>query len=273
MASRSSDVPSVRLRTVWNWLPVFRLVAEKQSVRVAAQLLHVAPSAVSRSVRLLEAELGVALFERRGRTLTLSDEGSTLLAFVRRAMRRIDDGIEATRGEAPLRFGVLDWLAPLFAPQLAGLRVQAQPSLAVGLEAVRLGRLEGFLAPRGPSPAGVLPVDLGLLSFDLHGLGVPTDAGPTAIPLDAMLEPNPDQPREAPLAELLCADTDRVLLPSGHPFAHGLRLITPRASVCALVVYLRADRARRPRLELVMSAVRAALGTAPAAEGTGPMSR
>jgi len=50
-------------------------------VRHAAERLFVAQSAVSRQVALLEEELGVPLFERHARGMTLTDAGRLLLAY------------------------------------------------------------------------------------------------------------------------------------------------------------------------------------------------
>jgi len=82
-----------RLRTLWNWLPAFRVVAETENVHEAALLLRVSPSALSRSVRLLEEEVGQPLFLRAGRLLKLAVAGEELLAAVRDAFRIVDDGL------------------------------------------------------------------------------------------------------------------------------------------------------------------------------------
>lgn len=79
------------IANLWNWLPAFRAVAETGNVRRAAERLHVSPSALSRTVRLLEDEIGKPLFDRVGRTLRLNDAGEQLLAAVRDSMRRVDD--------------------------------------------------------------------------------------------------------------------------------------------------------------------------------------
>lgn len=62
-------------------LRYFRKVAEHGSIRNAAERLFVAQSAVSRQVALLEEELGVPLFERRPRGMTLTDAGQLLLEY------------------------------------------------------------------------------------------------------------------------------------------------------------------------------------------------
>lgn len=82
-----------RLTQFWNWLPAFRVVAETEHLPTAAQQLGITASALSRTIKLLEEELGVGLFHRVGRRLALSDAGEEFLSAVRDAMRRVDDGL------------------------------------------------------------------------------------------------------------------------------------------------------------------------------------
>src|SRR5262245_9460417 len=85
-----------RVADVWNWLPAFRAVAEHESIHAAAAALCLSPSALSRTVRLLEDALGVRLFERLGNRLKLTSIGEQLLSIARDAMRRVDDGLSGT---------------------------------------------------------------------------------------------------------------------------------------------------------------------------------
>ena len=85
--------PQTRLQSLWNWLPVFRIVAETQHLPTAAKELAVSASALSRTIRLLEEDLGVLLFRRAGRRIELNDNGQALLTGVREAMRRVDEGV------------------------------------------------------------------------------------------------------------------------------------------------------------------------------------
>lgn len=66
-------------------------VAEREHVTRAAEALHVAQSAVSRQIFNLEAELGVQLFIREGRTIRLTAIGKTFLEHMKRAMNIIED--------------------------------------------------------------------------------------------------------------------------------------------------------------------------------------
>jgi DNA-binding transcriptional LysR family regulator len=60
-------------------LRYFTAVAENGGFGRAAQLLHVAQSAISEQIRDLEAELGAALFDRNNRNIRLTPEGELFL--------------------------------------------------------------------------------------------------------------------------------------------------------------------------------------------------
>lgn len=123
---------SKRLRAFWAWLPVFRVVAETEHLPQASKLLRVSPSSLSRTIRLLEAELGHALFIRQGRDLRLSAEGARFLGSVRDAMRIVDDGLGRLSGEGfsgALTVAAPGWLGRrLIAPELLRLS-RAHPDL------------------------------------------------------------------------------------------------------------------------------------------------
>ncbi|MDX6604893.1 MAG: hypothetical protein QOF23_1402 [Solirubrobacterales bacterium] len=67
-------------------LRTFVAVAEEGSFTLAADRLHVVQSAVSATVRGLEAELGARLFDRSTRRIELSDAGRVLLPQARRTL-------------------------------------------------------------------------------------------------------------------------------------------------------------------------------------------
>jgi DNA-binding transcriptional LysR family regulator len=88
-----------RLRALWNWLPVFRAVAETEHLPTAAEALFISPASLSRTIGLLEEEIGVKLFDRVGRGLQLNRAGRRLLDSVRDGMRVIDDGVVSVEGK------------------------------------------------------------------------------------------------------------------------------------------------------------------------------
>lgn len=60
-------------------LRAFRAIAETGSFSAAAMRLHLSQPAISKRMALLEAHLGVALFDRVGRRVLLTEAGSALL--------------------------------------------------------------------------------------------------------------------------------------------------------------------------------------------------
>lgn len=160
-----------------NTLPAFRVVAQLQNLRAAAERLHLTHSAVSHQLRALETQLGHPLFERRGRRLVLNSAGEALLASVNKALAELERGVTAAADAAcldaqSLRLSVLPSFAQRWLlPRMQRWR-QRHPSLALEISAsaqlVDLGR-EGFHAGirqgRGPWP--------GLESEELIGTQAP----------------------------------------------------------------------------------------------------
>jgi LysR family glycine cleavage system transcriptional activator len=89
-----------RLRLPLQTLPTFLTVARLANLRAAADELHLTHSAVSQQIRLLEEQLGFALFERRGRRIALNAAGSALLAAVEPALAQLHDGARAAAAAA-----------------------------------------------------------------------------------------------------------------------------------------------------------------------------
>ncbi len=107
---------SLRAR-VWNWLPTFLAVAEEGSIGAASAALHVTPAAVSRTLRLLEAEIGVQLFNRVGRRLVLNARGAKLREALQGASSVVEQGLSSTLSSAfagPLRVASLGVLTDHF---------------------------------------------------------------------------------------------------------------------------------------------------------------
>jgi len=90
-----------------NSLRAFEAAARRGSATAAAHELGVTHSAVSHQIRALEAALGVPVFERGGRRLTLTPQGALLLPAVSRAFSEIAaTAAQMQRPEAKGRLGV-----------------------------------------------------------------------------------------------------------------------------------------------------------------------
>ncbi|MBA1290740.1 LysR family transcriptional regulator [Pseudomonas japonica] len=122
-------------------LIAFARTASLGSYTAAARDLSVSPSAVSKSVQRLEEHLGLRLFSRTTRSLTLTPEGKDIYERALRVIREVEDieqAAVASRGEPS---GTLKVTAPvpiginILGPALPGF-CQRYPNLAVDL---RLG--------------------------------------------------------------------------------------------------------------------------------------
>lgn len=81
-------------------LRCFEAAARREHFSQAAEELHLTHGAVSRAVRLLEDELGVALFERRGRRVFLTEAGRTLAQAVSQGMGLMRQAVAEVRASA-----------------------------------------------------------------------------------------------------------------------------------------------------------------------------
>jgi DNA-binding transcriptional LysR family regulator len=65
-------------------------IARHGSFTKAGEELHLAQSAVSQQLRLLEAELGITLFTRSSRNVEITPEGTLVLDYARRVLSEVD---------------------------------------------------------------------------------------------------------------------------------------------------------------------------------------
>lgn len=91
-------MPSRRLPSL-NALRVFDVVARHLNFRLAAEELGVTQGAVAQQIRGLEAELGLALFERGPRSLTMTEAALGYIGYIRRAFELVREGTEGLRPE------------------------------------------------------------------------------------------------------------------------------------------------------------------------------
>ena len=67
---------------------IFKAIADTGNISRTAKQLYLSQSAVSQSLQQLESALGVRLFSRTARGVTLTDDGQMLFEHVRSAMGR-----------------------------------------------------------------------------------------------------------------------------------------------------------------------------------------
>jgi DNA-binding transcriptional LysR family regulator len=102
-------------------LTVFVTVADHLSFRLAASRLGLTPSAISHCMRQLEERLGIRLFNRTTRSVSLTDAGVRLLERLRPAIDEIGNALEDLNQERSRPYGRFR----LYASHLAAVAVIA----------------------------------------------------------------------------------------------------------------------------------------------------
>ena len=190
-------------------LKLFRAVAADGSLTAAARRLNLSQSAVSTQIRALEASLGHDLFERRGRSLVLTEAGRIAMDHADAIFRTADDLASVMRetGQArrALRVGALATLSRNF--QIEFLRPL-------------LGRRDVEVVLNSGSQAELLR-DLDALALDvvLTNLAPPREAETNWLVHQIGEQPvsligTPERVRGLPLMELLGRES--LVLPARH---------------------------------------------------------
>lgn len=144
----------------------FATLAEREHMTATARELHISQPALSRAIGRLEQQLGVPLFDRRGRVLRLNHHGRRYLPYARRALEQLDAGTaaladvaDAEHGEIRLWFShtLGSWLVPAlvgaYRDEHPGVRFRLTQRGTVGLiDAFDDGAADLILM--GPRPAG-----------------------------------------------------------------------------------------------------------------------
>jgi DNA-binding transcriptional LysR family regulator len=180
-------------------LAVFEALAQHRSFSAAAKAMHLTQPAVSMQVRQLEAAAGVALVERIGKRIDLTEAGVELARCARDVQARLKDADDAVAAIRGLRGGQLDIAvvstAKYFAPHLLAEFRRRHPGVTLRLtvsnrQAVlsALSENRSDLAIMGQPPRG-LAVDAAV--FAQHPLAIiapPTHplAGKKRLPLEAL---------------------------------------------------------------------------------------
>jgi len=147
--------------TDWNQIRAFHATALAGSLSAAARRLGLTQPTLSRQVLALEADLGVALFERRGRKLTLTQTGAELFDHIRVMGDAADALALAASGRAQeiggrVCISASDTAAAYLLPQIVARIRREAPQVTIAIVASNelsdLHRGEADIAIRHVSP-------------------------------------------------------------------------------------------------------------------------
>lgn len=199
----------------------FVRVAEVGSLSGASDVLRIAQPALSRQIRILEAEVGQKLFLRSHAGMRLTPAGTELLSRVAGLLRQLEQSIDEVRafGEDPsgaVTIGIVPTVAAVVAEPLI-LRVARElPRVRLQLTEGYTGHILDWLHHR--------EVDIGVLygpAIDLH--------------LRTRVLARDELVLIAPPGTALGAAADLAADLAGHPLIlprapHGLRLVVDKAA-------------------------------------------
>ena len=128
-------------------LQLFLKIVDTGSVSAAGRESHVTQPAVSRSLKLLEEDIGVALFDRQGRGLQLTAAGRALIPRARQILRETERAREqaqraAKEGYFDLRIGAVDSIGTHILPACLPVLLRAHDDLKIKLW---MGRTQNLL--------------------------------------------------------------------------------------------------------------------------------
>ncbi|HBN09922.1 MAG TPA: hypothetical protein DD435_15195 [Cyanobacteria bacterium UBA8530] len=125
----------------------FLIAAEELSFTQAARRLHLSQPAISQQVREIEDDLGVSLFERRGRSVILTPAGEKLRPLavsILQQLRELRRNMEEFRGvpQGVLKIGAGDSVGIYLLPRVLGYFTQRHPDIRTSLQ---IGEFLGLL--------------------------------------------------------------------------------------------------------------------------------
>lgn len=82
-------------------LQTFRTVATLMNFNQAAQVLHYSQSTVSAQIKTLENEIGILLFKRTGKTISLTDAGAKMLVYAEKLLAIKEEAVAEITGKNP----------------------------------------------------------------------------------------------------------------------------------------------------------------------------
>ncbi|MFT4195920.1 LysR family transcriptional regulator [Ottowia sp.] len=206
-------------------LRAFLTVADTGNVTRAASMLNLVQPAVSRQIRLLEEDIGVALFERERHGMLLTTAGQALVGYARRALLEIDRARAEVAGAAAqqvsglVTLGLLPSTVDMLSSAFVSAVAASHPGIRVRIAVGYAGNLMQWLA------AG--EVDAALL----YGAERSSDVQTTPLIKEALWAIGSPQSKLRPSRPISLAELAgyRLVLPSAP---HGIRTLVEHA--CAV---------------------------------------
>ena len=150
---------------------IFLAACDAESMTLAAERLGIAQPSVSQCVAELERHYGIALFDRIGRSIRITEAGKTLRIHASQILRSVDEaerGLFELQDGGSLRVGASMTIGTALLPSILGRLLQIRPRLRLKT------RVENTAAIIDRLQSGEL--DLGLVEGSSEWMGIVTQA-------------------------------------------------------------------------------------------------
>ncbi len=153
-------------------LEAFLSIAERGSFHGAAAHLNLSQTALSHRMRKLEDDLGVKLFTRTTRQVTLTPAGLELLPRARQMIDALTTSYEALRRQgrerqARLTIGCLPTIATYYLPPILREFSQAYPDITVHIQDAAAGQIADFVQ-KGEAEFGITIISANRWDLDMR---------------------------------------------------------------------------------------------------------
>ena len=129
-------------------------ILEEGSITAAARAMHISQPSLSQTVRAAEEELGIPIFDRSSKKITLTPAGQKYIKSMQEILdveRRLKAELAELKGAAPapLRLGVSAQRCISLMPQLLSEFLRLHPNISIELKEMPSVHLEDFLLSGG----------------------------------------------------------------------------------------------------------------------------
>ena len=128
-------------------LRTFVAIVDRQSFARGAEQVHRTQSAVTQQMARLEEQLGVALFQKVGRSKRLTKQGVRLLEYAQRLLSLNEEALQSLAApdlRGPLRIGSIHDAAEFLLPPLLARFSQLYPNVQIEIHPERNTALSGL---------------------------------------------------------------------------------------------------------------------------------
>ncbi|UDI77382.1 LysR family transcriptional regulator [Staphylococcus taiwanensis] len=114
-------------------LKYFKVVAEMNNITQASKRLNISQPALSKAISSLEDDIGVKLFDRKGRQIFLNQYGKLMLNYVNNAFEELNEGERVVRALTGIESGQVTFAItfPHVMPSLIQIFLSQHPDLKI----------------------------------------------------------------------------------------------------------------------------------------------